>query len=361
MAFSPQPNAHRLAADRVKGAWRLSKDTLRLEEALDELGVQVTTKQADGEWVCRCPLPSHGGADNNPSLLINSKDLRWVCRSACGGGSITSFVEALRGVRYVEACEFLCRFTDTRNPEGQAFVNRIRGILDQPRQRPSIAPPPTLPWWPMRVLEEFSDPTDYYASRGISEEVVERLGLLFHMKHPRGEDGFEAPAAIIPHIFKGDLVGWQERWLLSEEARPHWLGKYTNTPDFPKKHTLYNYDQAADNPSAVVVVESALTVAKLLTAGIPAVATFGGSATPEQLGLLRRFRNGLILAYDNDDTGEAAVATIGEATFHHVPVTVVPPPEGEKADLGDLTIEEIHYKMTEARPYMLHRVSGFYK
>jgi len=145
---------------------------------------------------------------------------------------------------------------------------------------------------------------------------------------------YEGPAIVLPHFWKGKLVGWQNRWL--DEARPRWVSKYTNTTNFPRETTLWGYDFSATQSKPPVVVESVPTALYLLSEGHPAIGTFGSQITPAQLQLLRGFQSGVLLARDNDEAGIKWLQTAKIYLERYIKVGVVPPINGEGSDLNDL-------------------------
>jgi hypothetical protein len=180
-----------------------------------------------------------------------------------------------------------------------------------------------MPYFNDGVLARFDGPTDYFEGRGIDRGTIQEFGLRYadavtkSAPLKRYEDGslektdedYVGPASIWPHYWKGHLVGWQYRWHDWDHAHtktPRWLPKWTNTTDFPKSTTLYNYDRAIKVNAPVIVCESLGTVGFVHTCGFPAVAWFGSSPTEAQVRLLRRFSQGVIFAPDNDSNAEAA-------------------------------------------------------
>jgi DNA primase len=115
-----------------------------------------------------------------------------------------------------------------------------------------------------------------------------------------GQEVFESTSIVLPHFWQGKLVGWQNRWM---GERPKWVSKYTNTNDFPKRVTLFGWDQVQDSKQPIVIVESVPTVLYLASLNIPAVATFGATVSKEQMKMLRSCQQGVVLAQDNDTAG----------------------------------------------------------
>lgn len=242
-----------------------------------------------------------------------------------------------------EATHYLWQFTSQTHQSPQEFYEKVARLLDD--EKPETKP---LPYFNERVLEHWigaaqREGAAYFRTRGISEEVCSYFKLGFNplarsFKPDLGS--YEGAGVIFPHFWKGRLVGWQTRWL--DEERPKWVPKYTNTTDFPREVTLWGFDFASKQSELPIVVESVPTALRLISAGYPAIATFGSQLTPSQLQCLRGFQAGVMLAPDNDEAGRKWLYTAQSYLERYTKVLVIPPVNGEGADLGDLTsLEEL--------------------
>ena len=84
------------------------------------------------------------------------------------------------------------------------------------------------------------------------------------------------------------------------------IPKWSHQPiNIKTSNLLYNYDEAIDAES-VVIVEGAFDVWAFHEIGITAVATYGAHITDEQYRMLLQCRADLILAYDGDVAGRKA-------------------------------------------------------
>lgn len=301
-----------------------------------------------GNDVGHCIWPeNHSNGDTTGKFAIHRDKKVYNCW-VCGGGSLLSLVMERFELDVDQATEWLAEFT-----HGQAgwtdheYADYLLSMLEDIDERVD-----TMPYFNPRVLERFDGGLDYFRSRGIMDEISLLYNLRFSEmvmkpapKKNRGEevvkidDDYYGPAAILPHYWQGRLVGWQHRWLAWNEdhsATPRWLAKYTNTTDFPKDNTVYNYDAALRATQPVVVCESVATVLFLLSHGVPAISYFGGNIDPAQLRLIRRLSQGVILAPDNDKVGGTLVNTATKYLERFIPVYVAEPVDlGPKADLGD--------------------------
>ena len=112
----------------------------------------------------------------------------------------------------------------------------------------------------------------------------------------------------------GKVVGFSGRIY-----RDNGLNKYLNTketPIFKKGQLLYHYHVAREEcriKKSVIVMEGFMDVIRASTIGIRnSVALMGTALTNEQLQLLKRLSNNIILCLDGDDPGVHATLSIGD-------------------------------------------------
>ena len=217
----------------------------------------------------------------------------------CGGGTLLSLAMATQDCDENEAINWLRQFSSKSNQTDEGFLGEIDRMFAEKEIQEEV----TLPWFNSNVLLQWNDENNgWFLERGITEEVRNRYRLGVNTKTVRtmGKDIFESTSIVLPHFWKGKLVGWQNRWI---GDRPKWVPKYTNTNDFPKRTTLFGWDQVQDTNKPIVITESVPTVLHLASIDIPAVATFGATVSKEQMKLLRSCQQGVILAQDNDQAG----------------------------------------------------------
>ncbi len=327
------------ARDDAYEKWLEVEQTLRIEEVLDELGVYSTHVRGD-EWFAHCPLPTHSGADRNPSFSINLDSFKFSCFTCATGGTAIRLAMQILDIDYIAAVDWLAGFSDYAPYDDVSFLDSVRRKLAADDERPMEREDDPLPWYPTARVSEWSanllDDDSFWVDcslildgrdRMIDHEVARHLQLGYDPEHHRGSH--VGPALIIPVFAEGHCVGWQERWL---GDRPDWVPKYTNTTDFPRNETLYNGQML--HTKRAIVVESPMTVGRLLTAGYASMATFGAQVSDDQIRLLRRVPE-VWVSYDNDKAGKDATRRIVDALSEHSEVWVVLPPEIEKGDLGD--------------------------
>ncbi len=342
---------------RFNSKWNNAKAYIDLDQIMDDLGI-VVDHVSGKEHVALCPLH----VDSNPSFSINSEKLVYNC-FACGGGSLPELVSKIRDISLEDAIDYLVKSTSAYDEDPTMFATRLKKILATTVVREEIE----YPEYNEAVLEPFirafaqsEEAQNYVIERGINLKVAEQFkigydGSAFRVK--RGFDSYTGPAIILPHFFKGSLVGYQQRWL--DEDRPKWVPKYTNTGAFPKYATVWNYDQAIESDVMTIVVESVFTALYLESEGYTAVATFGAEVADQQIRVLSNFGSGVALSFDNDDPGHRARELVGKALRNSVPVYYVEYVPGHKSDLNNLGPNELEAYLADkdkVYPAFLHNM-----
>jgi hypothetical protein len=144
---------------------------------------------------------------------------------------------------------------------------------------------------------------------------------------------------VIPHFWKGKLVGWQTRRIVNDGT-----AKFLNTPDFPKTTTIWNYQPA----KPVVVTEAVISVLSKWHIFPNIETTFSSSVSDRQLRQLEAHPK-VILFYDNDEPGWKATERIGQNLIRHTDVRVVE--TNLAADPADMTDDEFMDLVERAIPF----------
>jgi hypothetical protein len=337
--------------------YRDFSDDIDMDAFYEGIGFLPLYEKGDEDiGFCPDPWEQHKNGDSTGKLAFNREKKVFNCW-VCGGGNLLSWAMASQNLDPEEATDWLEQFADFGEKADEEFLSDIKKILSQldPKREEVV-----LPYFNDNVLNRWSgtsvswkeaadypepSPWDWFEERGISLDVALRFAIGYDhkaVKYPprnkkTGEplgDPYQGPAMVLPHFWKGRLVGWQHRWLLDD--RPKWCAKYTNTSDFPKRYTLWNFDGVHGRALPPVVVESVPTAVMIESLGWPAIATFGASITPEQLKLLRRFQQGVIFAPDNDRPGLEGLVKAVDYLGGFIPVSWIDPTDwGVGHDLID--------------------------
>ncbi|MBR5854223.1 MAG: DNA primase [Paludibacteraceae bacterium] len=134
----------------------------------------------------------------------------------------------------------------------------------------------------------------------------------------------------------GKVVGFSGRLMVKNDK----VGKYVNSPTslIYEKHNelfgLYQAKQAISKSNSCYLVEGQMDVIQLVQSGIDNVVASGGTAlTINQIRLIHRFTENIILLYDGDKAGiKAALRGIDMMLEEGINVRVILLPEGEDPD-----------------------------
>jgi DNA primase len=304
------------------------------QEILESLGVQIASISGE-EILCHCPFSeNHKNGDRNPSFGFNTRLLVFNCFT-CGGGTLLSLVKRLQSLSEEDAEKWIAQQTH-HLLDNTSLKETINKKLIKHQEKSTF--------YPETLINPFMKFHPYLTERGISKDVAKNMKIGYDDLHS---------GITIPHFFNGKLTGWQTRHLLQDDNGNyvcHACGgkrtpKYTNTPNFPKKNTLYNYSNALYSARIkgrkIIVVESPMTALKLMSEGYDSVVATFGSWSKEQMFSLIGCINGIILWPDNDSAGKENVKRVIEFLADFVPVQIAPILEKEKGDPGDLNQQQL--------------------
>jgi DNA primase len=308
------------------------------------IGQHVQLKKAGRNWKGLCPF--HG--EKTPSFNVSADKGFFHCFGCQKHGDVFTFVMELEGRSFVEAAEQLAgRFGIAipkieESPELRRARGERIGMLEMNKLAAAF------------FREVLADPARgepgraYLAKRGVSAETADRFQLGYapgdwgaladHLKAKRADLelavklGLVAPRPrtggyydrnrdrlVCPVIVPGgDIVGFSSRVVGQAPPAPDGSEppKYINSPESPvykKSKLLFGLAQARDaiaQTKRVVLVEGNFDVISLHQAGFcEVVAPLGTALTPDQIGVLRRLAERIVLLYDGDRAGY-------KATFH---------------------------------------------
>jgi len=297
-------------------------DKLSLAQALlEEFGARVVRQpNVRGEIIHSCVLPFglHAHGDAHPSASINYKKLVYNC-PVCGAGGLLWFVGTCRGTSSALTRDWLAAKATVSVDDVNALLAYLDAVYN-----PVRANPEPIPRYSPRVLDPWRFFHPYMMEiRHVPIENMARFDVGYGMVQITPT--LYSERIIIPHYWKGELVGWVSRRLGNDGT-----AKYLNTEGFPKDETIYNYDPKLPT----MVVEGQMSV--LVHPDDPHMeATFSASVTDRQVRLLAEHPE-VILFFDNDTSGWKATEKVGTALMAYTKVTVVQNPyDADPADMGD--------------------------
>lgn len=322
------------------------------EAASIDLVVQdyVSLKRSGKHLKGLCPFH----AEKTPSFTVSVENGLFYCYGCHKGGNVFQFLMEVEHIAFPEAVRRLAqRFgvplreqgADATEVLGWAATVYQRFLREEPEGQPartylrqrSI---------PARVVEEFGlgacPPSwQFLVSKaqreGIPLEVLEKTGLVVRKKDGTGYlDRFRDRLIFPLHGTSGDVLGFAGRVLPGNRDE----AKYINSSESSTYHKsryiygMYQARKAMAERGRALVVEGYLDAIRCHERGFEeTVAVSGTALTPDQVHLLRRRVEEVVVAFDGDRPGRAAarraVATLLQGSL---PCRVAALPEGEDPD-----------------------------
>ncbi|MEK7606609.1 MAG: DNA primase [Patescibacteria group bacterium] len=329
----------------------------------DVVGGYIKLHKAGANFKGLCPF--HG--EKTPSFMVSRQKQMWYCFGCNTGGDVFSFVMKVEGLEFADALKLLADRAGVSLPQYDPKLKSARSGL--------IAALESARDFFSRMLFSPLGETAriYFGKRGLDEKTVRAFGLGYApnswdallkelSKTYKPQELFAAGLVIkkdgradegVGHFYDrfrhrlmfpiadahGNVVGFTAR-ILDESQQG---GKYINTPEtsvYNKGRMLYGFDlakAAIRERDAAVVMEGNMDVITAHQFGFKnTVASSGTALTADQLRLIGRFTKNIILAFDADAAGQAAMKRgIDLALIEGMRVRVVEIPEWGGKDPDD--------------------------
>lgn len=304
------------------------KERIDLAELVREYVPEL--KKAGISWKARCPFHQ----EKTPSFVVSPDKGIWHCFGCGAGGDAFAFVQKTEGVEFVDALRLLAERTgvklERRRPEETSERSHILDILrlsaawyhqallrsksgEAARQylaERQVSEKTRDEWQLGFAPDAWEELLKYLHSRGLRDQEIAKTGLIAANDRGGYYDRFRYRLLFPIANVHGAVVGFTARKLREEDMG----GKYINTPEtavYRKSEILYGLSQAKASirrADLAIVVEGNMDCLSSHQAGVVNVAAASGTAlTPEQIRLLKRFTKNIVLAFDPDAAGQAAL------------------------------------------------------
>ena len=305
------------------------------------IGQHVQLRKAGTSWKGLCPF--HG--EKTPSFNVVPAKQFFHCFGCQKHGDVFSFLMELEGRSFVETAEQLANRYGITVPriEESPELRRARGermamlemnkvataffrevLADAKRGEPGRA------YLARRgVTTETADKfqlgyapsdwgalADYLKAKRADLELAVKLGLLAPRPRTGGFYDRNRDRLVCPVVVPGgEIVGFSSRLVAPAQKAPDGSEppKYINSPEsavYKKGKLLFGLAQAREamaSQKRAVLVEGNFDVISLHQAGFTeVVAPLGTALTPEQIGVLKRLTERVVLLYDGDRAGYKA-------------------------------------------------------
>jgi DNA primase len=305
------------------------------------IGQHVQLKRAGTSWKGLCPF--HG--EKTPSFNVVPAKQFFHCFGCQKHGDVFSFLMELEGKSFVEVAEQLAgRFgiamprveesPELRRARGERIamleLNRLaaafyREVLADPRRgepgraylaRRGVNAETAERFQLGYAPSDWDALADHLKARRADLELAVRLGLVAHRPRTGGYYDRNRDRLVCPVIVPGgEIVGFSSRLVAAPTPAPDGSEppKYINSPEsavYKKGKLLFGLAQAREAMHArkrVVLVEGNFDVITLHQAGFTeVVAPLGTALTIEQVNVLKRLTERIVLLYDGDRAGYKA-------------------------------------------------------
>jgi DNA primase len=302
------------------------------------IGQHVQLKRAGRNWKGLCPF--HG--EKSPSFNVAPDKGFFYCFGCQKKGDVFTFVMELSGKSFIEAAETLAAQCGVTIPETAANPEaaRVRGertqmlainklatqffaeTLASPRGAPGRAYLDTraIGAEQRAAFQLGYAPADWHAladflqAKRADPELAVRLGLIARQPKAGGFYDRFRERVVCPIILPGSEVAGFSARLVGEAPKDSPVGaKYINSPESPvykKSRLLFGLAQAREAmrvKGRAILVEGNFDVISMHQAGMTeTVAPLGTALTSDQVELLRRMANEVVLFYDGDRAGRNA-------------------------------------------------------
>ncbi|MFO8052339.1 MAG: DNA primase [Candidatus Omnitrophota bacterium] len=322
-------------------------------DIVDLISEYLPLKKTGRNFKARCPFHS----EKTPSFIVSPQKQIFHCFGCGQGGGVFQFLMQIEKINFPEAVEMLAKklgmpISYQRDKDGQ-----LKNSCYQATEEASLF------YHGILKSGEWQSVLDYLKKRGIAQKTIDtfRLGfapgrnsLVNHMRKKKFTLGMLDKASLVSSsgenfrdvfcdrilfpIFdiRDRVVGFGGRIWKERKNSP----KYINSGEsiiYSKRKTLFGLNLAKKyiiKDDSVLVVEGYLDMVIPFMRGIKNIVASSGTAlTQEQIKLLTRFCSKVILVFDSDSAGEAAMLrTIDLLLQNQLQIRVVSLPQGEDPD-----------------------------
>ena len=309
------------------------EEVKRKTDIVEYIGGRIHLTKAGRNFRALCPFHQEKSA----SFVISPERQIWHCFGACHeGGDVIKFAMKWDNITFFEALRELAELAGVKlrdvSFKDQAWEKkdqllRINSLatryyeyvlhntkygktaldyLTNRGMRPAIIKTFRIGYAP----RSWDSVKNFFKKHSVSEEELVEAGLLIKNERGRIYDRFRGRIMFPIMDMRGDIVGFSGRILTPNDHE----AKYINTPEtllYHKRESLYGIHlakKAIRKIGKAILVEGEFDMISPYMHGIDNVVAIKGSAvTREQLNILKRITNCIVLALDADEAGEDAM------------------------------------------------------
>ncbi|MCS6806671.1 MAG: DNA primase [Acidobacteriota bacterium] len=348
----------------------------------------VTLRRRGANYIALCPFHH----EKTPSFTVHPGKQIFKCFGCGRGGDVFGLVMALEHCGFSDAVRLLAEKNGIAIPHVPERPELIEAEQREQQWRDTLY---QLNRWAQDFFREqwktaeARPAIEYLISRGLQDSTVEQMALgyapqrwdalsLFLRRRGVSEEHLARSGLVIPRenspgyydrfrgrlMFpitdaQGRIVAFGGRALADEQqAGP----KYVNSPEtsvYTKGRHLYGLYQAREairQAGWVILVEGYFDFLMPFQAGIRnIVASLGTALTDAQVSLLKRYVSKVVVSFDADPAGRAAVMRSLQRLVHHgfeVYVVTLPPGHDPDTFIRQFGAEAYRQALRQALPYI---------
>lgn len=305
------------------------KSKLDIVEVIREY---IQVKAAGANFQALCPFHR----EKSPSFVISPDKQIWHCFGCGKGGDVLSFVQEIEGLSFPDTIRLLApkagvilhqenrqeysqrgRLLDCLESAAKQYVHYLETEETGKKMKAYLLKrglsEETIKDWQVGYgPERWTAMLEYLHSRQFSEKEIFAAGLAGRSERGSAYDRFRDRIVFPIRDVSGALIAFTAR-VNPDKADTIPGGKYINSPQtevYDKSRVLFALDKAKKaikERGFAIVVEGQMDAIACHQHGFTnTVASSGTALTVEQLKLLKRFSNNLILSFDMDNAGQLA-------------------------------------------------------
>lgn len=301
-----------------------------IKSIIKNLGIDIGGETSN-DYMCYCPFHSNR---HTPSFSISKQLGAFICfNPACGEAG--TLIELIKKVLHKNDFEAI-RFVAAQEAESINNFDEVMASMFEEKPEFEEFSPEKLE----NLYNELGSnikAQEYFKSRNINEESMH----YFKLGYSSQQDMVIVPV----HSPDGIPVGLVGRSISDK--------RFKNSTNLPRSKTMFNIHRAKKIGDQVIIVESSFDAIRVHQAGFPnVVATLGGHISSDNLNLLNRYFNKILIMTDSDEAGRALGKNISSklrnkdilwASYSYGKIY----PHDAK-DAGDMTDEEIKHCIKNA-------------
>ena len=298
-------------------------------DIVDVIGERIPLVKKGKNFFCICPFHD----DTNPSMSVSREKQIYTCFTCHATGNVFTFLMNYDKMSFPEALKYLGNKVgvDTKGVKLEKTESKFQKFYEMYDL--------TSKYYQNNLLSSYGENArKYLSNRGLNKDIIKKFGiglslpnnndlteLLVKKKYDIADLNKYGLSVNNYDIYKdrimfplfdisGKVIGFSGRIYKDiDEA------KYINTketPIFIKGEQLYNYHIAKESVRTskyLIIMEGFMDVIRASTIGVDnCIALMGTALTHEQMKLIKRLSNNIILCLDGDKPGQSAAYKIGE-------------------------------------------------